>query len=118
MSYRKNHVMLEDGIIYYNQAGNQDRNTAQNTLSVIRFLADGLPEVKLLVDYTASDQMDEAAIQEGYYALQVLPIDKAAIVGASPHMVKLVTEMAEAAGKSQVIHFANSRAAAIAWLKQ
>lgn len=118
MSYLKNHVMLEDGIIYYTQAGDQDQEIAQNTLSVIRFLAGGLTEVKLLADYTNSGHMDKEAIEHGFYALEVLPLDKVAIIGASPYMVELVTAMASAAGKSKAIHFADSREAAVAWLKQ
>jgi hypothetical protein len=118
MSHLKNHVMLEDGIIYYTQAGDQDKDIAQNTLSVIRFLAGSLPEVKLLVDYSASGHMDEEAIRQGYYALEVLPLDKVAIVGASPDMVELVTDMARAAGKNDTIYFAKNRDDALAWLNQ
>jgi hypothetical protein len=117
MDYLKNRVKLEDGIIFYTQAGDQDQEVALNTLSVIRFLAGGLSEVKMLVDYSKSGHMTEAAIEQGYYALQVLPLDKVAIIGASPQMVELVTEMANLAGKSQAIHFADNRAAALAWLK-
>lgn len=116
MNQLQNFVKLDDGIIYYTQAGNQNRKIALNTISVIRFLAGGLSEVKLLVDYTDSGEMDEEAIQNGFYALETLPLDKVAIIGASPYLAELVTTMAHAAGKSDVIHFAKSREAAIDWL--
>lgn len=118
MVHLKNLVKLEDGIIYYTQAGNQNRQIAMNTIYVIQLLAGGLSEVKLLVDYTDSGEMDEEAIQKGYYALETLPLDKVAIIGASPYLKKLVMTMARAAGKSNVIHFAKTREAALEWLNK
>jgi hypothetical protein len=118
MGCRQNHVKLKDGIIFYTQCGKQTQEVAINTLSVIRFLAGGLPEVRLLADYTFSGEMDKEAIEQGYYALEVLPIDKAAIIGASPYLKDLVTKMSEAAGKGNVIYFASSRKEAIAWLNK
>lgn len=113
----ENIVKLDDGIIYYTQVGNQNQEIAWNTLSVIRLLAGGLSEVKLLVDYTTSGVMDKEAVESGFYALETLPIDKVAIIGASSYLRKLVTTMARTAGKSNTIHFAKSRQAAIDWLK-
>lgn len=114
----QNSVKLDDGIICYTQAGDQNREAGLNTISAIRNLAGGLSEVKLLVDYTDSGSMDEEAIQNGFYALRSLPIDKVAIIGASPFLKELITTMALAAGKSNIIHFAKSREAALAWLKK
>lgn len=118
MDKMQNLVKLEDGIIYYTQAGNQTQEIALNTLAVIRFLAGTLPEVKLLVDYTNSGEMDKEAIQHGYYALEVLPLDKVAIIGASPYLKELVLTMARAAGKDSTIHFSKSREAALSWLNK
>jgi len=118
MGRRKNEVKIEDGIIYYTQAGDQNKRKAKNTVAVMRFLAGGMSEVKILADYTNSGEMDDAAIQTGYFALEVLPLDRLAIIGASPAMKELIATMAQAAGKSDVIHFASSREAAIVWLKK
>src|SRR6185437_5232524 len=109
MAPLQNSVELVDGIICFTQAGDQNREIAMNTLSVIMLLAGGMTEVKLLVDYTDSGEMDDEAIQKGFYALQILPLSKSAIIGASPHLKKLVTTMARTAGKSKIIHFAKNR---------
>ena len=114
----QNIVKLDDGIIYYAQVGNQTKEIAWNTLSLIRLLAGGLTEVKLLVDYSEAGGMDDEAIQSGYYALESLPIDQAAIIGATAYIRNLVMTMGHAAGKGNTINFAKSRKSAIDWLNK
>lgn len=118
MKNMQNFTKLDGGIIYYTQAGDQNLEMANNTVAVIRFLAGGMDEVKILADYTNSGTLDEGAIQTGFYALGVLPITQVAVIGASPELKELIMTMAQAAGKGEMIHFANSRKAAIAWLRK
>ncbi|HXR49527.1 MAG TPA: hypothetical protein VN778_00665 [Verrucomicrobiae bacterium] len=117
MSEKQNLIELKDGIIYYTQAGDQTQKISTNTIEAIRLLAEGLPEVKLLVDYGASGKMSKESLQSGLYAMQSLRLDKVAIIWASPYLIELVSSMARTAGKSKIIHFAESREAAIDWLK-
>ncbi|HET6924288.1 MAG TPA: hypothetical protein VFH39_00465, partial [Candidatus Saccharimonadales bacterium] len=91
---------------------------AVNTIATIRLLAAGMDEVKLLADYTDSGEMDDGAIQKGFDALELLPLDKVAVIGASPSLKKLITAMARAAGKGKIIYFAKDRADGIAWLNK
>src|SRR5690242_11109636 len=98
MDQTQNLAILDDGILYYSQVGNQNGGKAVNTLATIKFLAGSMSELKVMADYTRSGTMDEAAIREGFTALEVLPLTKVAVIGASPYLTKLITEMAEAAG--------------------
>lgn len=118
MAQLQNLVKLDDGIIFYTQAGDQSRVIAENSIAVIRLLAGGMSVVKLLADYSDTGDMDEEAIQKGFLALETLPLDKVAIIGASPYLKELVTEMARNAGKSKIIHFAKDREEAVRWLNR
>ena len=118
MASKRNVIELHDGIIFYTQAGDQSGEAVTHSVNAIRLLADGMPEVKILVDYTHSGKLSKEALQAGFYALKDINFDKVAIFGASPYMRKLVNTMASAAGKGHIIHFAKTRKEAQEWLNK
>jgi hypothetical protein len=112
-----NIIELKDGIIRFTQIGDQNQGTANHTIGAIKLLAEGLKEIKILADYRNSGKMDKNALQGGYFALKDIDIDKAAVVGASPYLIRQVNAMSSAAGKNEIIYFAKSVEEALEWLK-
>lgn len=88
------------------------------SVSAIRLLADDLPIVKILVDYTDSGKIDIGARKAGFFALKDIHFDKVAIFGASAAMIKLVGWMTQVVGKDHKVHFAKTREEALAWLQR